>query len=113
MVGFDVHGVWEGEFSSKHGWASPPDDGPVARSQPKPRRSSHTVSYDPSELLPEPPPTTRFTLTARAGWFGRFGGVIQDNPEASDAHAPIRPHTHTPTLPHAPTAPACSESAPG
>jgi len=51
MAGFDIGGTWEGEFS-----------------------------YDPCEAVPQKAPA-RFSLTARAGWFGFFKGVIQDDPE--------------------------------
>ena len=52
MPRFDIEGVWDGVYS-----------------------------YDPDEGLPELPPETRFTLTARAGWFGSFRGTVQDDPD--------------------------------
>jgi hypothetical protein len=48
---FKIDGIWEGEYS-----------------------------YQPKRDGPEAPPPVRFTLTARAGWFGGFRGTIQDDP---------------------------------
>lgn len=52
MAGFDIDGCWQGEYV-----------------------------YGPNELVPQLPPSVRFTLTARGGWFGKFQGTIQDDPE--------------------------------
>jgi hypothetical protein len=51
LASFRIGGTWEGEY-----W------------------------HQPSATLPSPPPAVRFTLTARAGWFGAFRGTIQDDP---------------------------------
>jgi hypothetical protein len=51
MAAFNIEGVWEGEYT-----------------------------YRAGEGIPEPPSTVRFTLNARAGRFGRFSGVIHDDP---------------------------------
>jgi hypothetical protein len=52
VASFEIDGRWQGEYS-----------------------------YDPSDAIPVLPPPTRFVLTAKRGWFGRFKGVIQDDPE--------------------------------
>jgi hypothetical protein len=51
MASWDIAGSWSGEF-----W------------------------YHPNDSLPIQPSAVSFTLTARQGWFGRFQGVIEDDP---------------------------------
>jgi hypothetical protein len=50
MASWDITGSWAGEYA-----------------------------YDPTRTASTVPPSVRFTLTARQGWFGRFRGVIQDD----------------------------------
>jgi hypothetical protein len=47
--------------------------------------------YDSEGPFPAQPPGVGFTLTVRQGWFGRFQGVIQDDPtKGAAAEATVR-----------------------
>jgi hypothetical protein len=62
MTSWDITGSWTGEYS-----------------------------YHPNELHMVLPPSVGFTLTARAGWFSRFRGTVQDDPKkGSPEEATIR-----------------------